>query len=558
MGFSALSLVFAATLAAGGMTSDDIYDPTRIGDVVMITGIVRDAERAADDSLVLIVKRNAAEFTAIVPAKAKLKGRDLLDAEVNLAGVLDVKANGGGPLVRVASRDEVTILKPAPSHPFKLETADFSRLREDESPLPQHRVRVRGDVIAAWESRGLCRYFMKLDGDRTILVEAARKDQLPVRGDRVDAAGFVANVWDTPRLERAIVKILKHNESRLPKVMPLDAAQILDLAVNAGEDGVEEIFGEEVAVSGRVIEASRRELVVKDGGAAIAVEVAGGADATGIEIGSLARVTGCVMFEQGGTNPRVVAIRPGAIELIARPPFWTPNRLVALIGGIVAFALAVAAFLVWAVRRHERTRAEATERERMRLSSDLHDGLQQLLASARFRLDAAENLFDDEPADCRRQIHAAAKALLASQAGLRTILWGLQQESEGPNSLVGLFRYAASRLGHWQGVVEIRQEGEEPEWARKKGGELLLIMQEAVGNALHHGEATRIAAVIAFPRKGGLKLRISDNGCGFTAGADSPGLGLTTMRQRAAAIGGELKIISTEGVGTTVIVEVKG
>ena len=58
---------------------------------------------------------------------------------------------------------------------------------------------------------------------------------------------------------------------------------------------------------------------------------------------------------------------------------------------------------------------------------------------------------------------------------------------DGPESLPGLLRYAVGRLPHWAGKVSVESTGTEPERARSLGGRFLMIVQEAVGNALVRG-----------------------------------------------------------------------
>jgi len=53
-------------------------------------------------------------------------------------------------------------------------------------------------------------------------------------------------------------------------------------------------------------------------------------------------------------------------------------------------------------------------------------------------------------------------------------------------------------------------------------------------------------------------LEIADNGSGFDPALASAGLGLTSMRERAAGVGGMLRISSTPGAGSTVRMEVPG
>ena len=83
------------------------------------------------------------------------------------------------------------------------------------------------------------------------------------------------------------------------------------------------------------------------------------------------------------------------------------------------------------------------------------------------------------------------------------------------------------------------------------------IAQEAISNALRHAGAARVEVRLRCADDA-LDLVVADDGIGFDAGAArSRSLGLTTMAERARAIGGALEIESAPGAGTTVRLEVR-
>ncbi len=194
------------------------------------------------------------------------------------------------------------------------------------------------------------------------------------------------------------------------------------------------------------------------------------------------------------------------------PPYWTAGRVWTLMGIVVASLVVSGVAMLLVMRRIERERYTATLRERLRLSHDLHDNLQQLLAATMFRLDAAQSFFDFDLKSAREQLGWAKKAVESTQAGLRSVLWDLHEESEGPESLTGLVRYAVGRMAHWSGKVAVEVVGSEPDGVRRHGGHFLMIIQEAVGNALSRGGATNVRVRLFF-RPGLVRLVVTDNGC---------------------------------------------
>jgi signal transduction histidine kinase len=85
------------------------------------------------------------------------------------------------------------------------------------------------------------------------------------------------------------------------------------------------------------------------------------------------------------------------------------------------------------------------------------------------------------------------------------------------------------------------------------------MVQEALTNVRKHARATR-ASVVVERRDGTLVAIIEDNGVGFERPIDGNtvpggGLGLSTMRERAALVGGDFQVESKPGGGTTVYFE---
>jgi NarL family two-component system sensor histidine kinase LiaS len=79
-------------------------------------------------------------------------------------------------------------------------------------------------------------------------------------------------------------------------------------------------------------------------------------------------------------------------------------------------------------------------------------------------------------------------------------------------------------------------------------------VREAVTNAARHARATKVQ--VQLTNGGPIRLCVKDDGIGFDPTSSSPtGFGLVTMRERTAAIGGDLRVSSHRGKGTLVEVE---
>jgi signal transduction histidine kinase len=193
---------------------------------------------------------------------------------------------------------------------------------------------------------------------------------------------------------------------------------------------------------------------------------------------------------------------------------------------------------------HDRA-AVAIAEERRRIAHDLHDGLAQELAFVVTRSRMIARRTGDE--EMWSVCSAAERALDESRRAIAAL------SRDGDEALdVALAQTAeevAGRLGTAV-TLELDQTVAVPNATKEA---LLRIAREAITNAARHGAATRIH--VRLSGGDGVRLRISDNGKGFdaTRTQDLPGrLGVTGMRERTAALGGELLISSRRPGGTDV------
>ncbi len=401
-------------------------------------------------------------------------------------------------------------------------------------------------------------------------------------GDRITLAGRILPQTVNNRIDHCEIKKLGHDD--VPRTYEhVTVAQLNAHPVSGSSEP--DRFARLVEVDGTVLDVNRRmdgmQLILTDGGHYVSVSYRLPSETPlpeGLAMGARVRVKGVYIYMTEPqtriqeftaiSRPLVMLDSPDNLTVLTRPPFWTTTRIWLALG---FFSFIVFGLVFWSVslRRtvsrqvrviekalRERAVADGMRRERLRLSHDLHDDFQQLLAGSMFRISAALNwLAEGDAEKVRTQLEKATTNLVHTQSQLRTVLWGLQEESEGPVSLIGLFRYAAGRMAHWEGVVEITSTGREPTVARTVAGGLLMILQESVGNAIRHGHATRVDVSVAFHRDH-LTLTVKDNGVGFDTAAHGHGLGLGGMGDRARTLGGTMKLESEIGKGTTIEVEV--
>ncbi|HEU5385064.1 MAG TPA: ATP-binding protein [Streptosporangiaceae bacterium] len=138
------------------------------------------------------------------------------------------------------------------------------------------------------------------------------------------------------------------------------------------------------------------------------------------------------------------------------------------------------------------------------------------------------------------------EAITETMRRLRVVTSDLRQEAVRSleNSLVMYLDSVSSETD-----VRLRVSGNENWVPPAVIGEAFLITREAIRNALTHGfPQTLLIDIILAPHE--LHAWVEDDGCGFLVGEASAGIGLSSMRERAALLGGRLTVASTPGQGT--------
>jgi len=200
-------------------------------------------------------------------------------------------------------------------------------------------------------------------------------------------------------------------------------------------------------------------------------------------------------------------------------------------------------------------KAEAALEERQRIAREFHDTLEQELVGLALRLDAAvPKVHDEKP---RELLEGARRLVQQLQAGARGFLWNLRDRTFEGATLAEAIAHATAdqQSGH---SVNIRTTGTPRRLPGVVEHELLRIAQEAVSNAVKHGQASVISLLLEYA-PAHLRFTIADNGCGFDPVRDGvkPGhFGLIGMRERVKKLGGEFGLRSQRDEGATIEITV--
>jgi signal transduction histidine kinase len=170
---------------------------------------------------------------------------------------------------------------------------------------------------------------------------------------------------------------------------------------------------------------------------------------------------------------------------------------------------------------------------------------------------AADELLESEDNLVRRLVRDVLNLAEAGLAEMRALIFELRPESLEMEGLVAALerQAAATRARHGLRVQTVLPD-DDPEVPLVVKEALYRIAQEAVHNTVKHGRAHEVR--LELRREPDLVvLRIDDDGRGFDPSGAFPGhLGLRSMRERAVAVGGELRVVSEPGQGTQVEVRV--
>ena len=198
-----------------------------------------------------------------------------------------------------------------------------------------------------------------------------------------------------------------------------------------------------------------------------------------------------------------------------------------------------------------RERLQAAEAERSRWARELHDetlqglaGLHMLLASVR----------SAAPDDLRERVGQAQEHIADEMEKLRGLISELRPAALDELGLEASVRDLAERASTVYGLrVETRFElpPSDGRPASDIDTAAYRIVQEALSNAARHASAS-VAAIELVHRAGSLRIRVSDDGCGFRPGSESEGFGLRGMRERVELLDGRLTIALREEGGTEV------
>lgn len=212
---------------------------------------------------------------------------------------------------------------------------------------------------------------------------------------------------------------------------------------------------------------------------------------------------------------------------------------------------------------------QSQEEERAHLARELHDGISQTLVSTKLLVEtAAEAQGRDlqQLPEQERVCGLLARALERINSSLTEIRRISHRLRPALLDTLGL-PAALEHLGHefeeaGAPACLVQIEGEARELPAEIKTAFFRVAQEGLTNAAKHAGAAQVGLLLSFEPDGGLLMQIQDDGRGFDTEAvnqhPEQGIGLRNMRERLAAIGGQLEVRSAPGQGTRIRAQLEG
>lgn len=568
---------------------------------IAFSGIVHRI-RDADTHWRIILEGGSRPFSAFISKQvlAESLGRDpaelseaalgelLVDAVVRVVGPATMRTHNLNaafePQVNVGRPEWFTLVSP-PQPAFAAPHVPLDMLgRQRPWEVRGHRIATTGVVIHAIPGEAV---FIQ-QGGRGIRVETSSSERF-LPGDEVEAAGFIMRRGRLSWLTDAVVR--KIGAAAPPAPTNLGAPVIEAFIRSEGTL----VRLEATLLDARPVNEGAMLTLSTDTGQILGILPPGVWEASGgLKPGASVSLTGigetAWRFDEDAwpaqvpDRLRLVARSASDLTVIRPAPWWTPGRLGALLG-LVAAALVAA--LAWTLTLRRRLRVQtaklaaemrsrrdaavefsATLQERNRLAANLHDTLLQTLGGIGYQLDACEGGRSLDEDEARMHFDVARRMVSHAASELHHAVWALRSFPIRDRPFPDALRALVARVGEGHPTtITVHTAGPLADVPEFVAGNLMLIVQEAVYNALRHGRPGEIVVTVTEqPESRLIRATVTDDGAGFVTlrgegsderGAEAGHFGLLGMRERAERLGGKFRIESEPGHGTTVSIEVR-
>ncbi len=244
------------------------------------------------------------------------------------------------------------------------------------------------------------------------------------------------------------------------------------------------------------------------------------------------------------------------VAINSRTRRFTPEQqdFLAILGAFAASAIEN-------TRLAEQTKYVLLASERDRIAREMHDGISQSLFSVALGLEVCKKMMLRDPRTVAERLGELQEMVDLSRSELRRFIYDLRPVKLAELGLIGAIEYwihEVTSAGTARGEISVL--GERRTLTPAAEACLYKVAKESVSNVVKHAEATRFVVKIEYSAED-VELSIIDDGKGFDPQKDAPGdresgIGLKSIEERIRREGGELRVGSEPGRGTTIAVRI--
>lgn len=508
-------------------------------------------------------------FTATDPANAKFLG-----ARIGVVGNYSRLVSGlrrfSGPYM-IANRENIKVISPR-IDPFKAPALNAGNYLTPKEVAAMDQRTLEGTVLALWNQD----HVMLQTGKLYANVQLKRTDRLPSIGSRIKVSGYPeVDLYKINLTKADWIEISPACAQSLRSEKPVNLNTVSRITNKRSRDGRIDYsyHGLLVKTEGTVcstpnLYGANRRILINSDGEQVYVDLSSCPELIpDLPIGCRIEVVGRCLMEVSAWRaykifPQILGLTiltrsGGDVKILKKPSWWTSRRLVYVISALVAVLIVV---IIWnrllsrLVERRGRELfnadiARASEalrvQERTRLAVELHDSFSQNLTGIALQIKAG-------------RYDLAEKTLKSCREELRNCLWDLRNNAIDCDGMdEAILRMIAPQTEDIQSAIRFNIPRKA--LSDNTAYAILRIIRELVTNAVQHGQAKNIfiAGSLETDR---LLFSVRDNGCGFDH-SRPPGIaeghfGLQGVKERIAALGGEIRISSKIKYGTKITVTI--
>lgn len=191
--------------------------------------------------------------------------------------------------------------------------------------------------------------------------------------------------------------------------------------------------------------------------------------------------------------------------------------------------------------------------QRRNFARELHDGINQMLVSAKLRLNLADKKWPSD--ESREHLEKAADMLNRSIQEVRQVSHSLRPVMLDDLGLEAALHGLMDELAS-SSTIDVKRRIRLPATRLPDAIEMTLyrLVQEAITNVRKHARATQVSLRVSHTLQS-VTVVMEDNGCGFALEEDQSGIGLMNMRERVELLGGKFTVRSRRTQGTLIQAE---